>query len=242
MTPHPKEPPKSAPLPRGFTLIELLTVIAVLGILTAILLPVFGKMRESADHAKNINNLRQLGSAFHLYAQDNGGRLPLIFHIGSDPSAYWRRATLAYAERNPDHTSTRDDLFNSPFTSPVIVDMIEQNGGRPYVTSYAMNERLRMDSKNEKGQRVEVQRPLVTISDPSNTILATEGPMGPGGEKTIPDFSVYEPTLLANLPQATYKGGRDALMVDGSVRFFEKWDEMALPPYNSGGEKDLWNP
>jgi len=56
----------------AFTLIELLTVIAIIGILAAILIPVVGRVRESARASQCTSNLRQIGSAMHLYMTDNG--------------------------------------------------------------------------------------------------------------------------------------------------------------------------
>ncbi|MDB4474831.1 prepilin-type N-terminal cleavage/methylation domain-containing protein, partial [Opitutaceae bacterium] len=44
----------------GFSLIELLTVIAILGILAAIIIPTVGKARETAQRAVDANNLREL--------------------------------------------------------------------------------------------------------------------------------------------------------------------------------------
>lgn len=60
----------------AFTLIELLTVIAIIGILAAIIIPTVGKVRETARSAQCISNMRQIGQGVLLYAQANNDTLP----------------------------------------------------------------------------------------------------------------------------------------------------------------------
>jgi prepilin-type N-terminal cleavage/methylation domain-containing protein len=68
--------PSKSPSRLGFTLVELLVVIGIIAILIAILLPALQRAKEQANAVKCQNNMKQLMTAFLVFAHDNKGHLP----------------------------------------------------------------------------------------------------------------------------------------------------------------------
>lgn len=112
----------SSPLPRfcyckggkGFTLTELLAVIAIVGILAAIIIPVVAKTRTAAQKTTSASNLRQVAIAYISYSGDNKGLIPRF---------YWRKGPQDLAARqgyNPAdvNTAARYYLGDAPGPSP----------------------------------------------------------------------------------------------------------------------------
>ncbi len=104
------------PARKGFTLIELLVVITIIGLLAALLFPVFAKARERARQTVCESNLHQIGLAIQMYQNDNSGALPLHFFDASAlpaPEQADHDLLLAYAH-DPDIYHCPNETLPAP--------------------------------------------------------------------------------------------------------------------------------
>jgi prepilin-type N-terminal cleavage/methylation domain-containing protein/prepilin-type processing-associated H-X9-DG protein len=65
----------------AFTIIELLMVIAIIGVIAALLMPAIGKARESGRRTQCTNNLRQIGIAMYIYIDEHDSRFPPVVDV-----------------------------------------------------------------------------------------------------------------------------------------------------------------
>ena len=98
----------------GFTLVELLVVIAIIAILASLLLPTLSAAKDRALTTSCLNNQRQLGLAWTLYASEAGDRLPLNLGSASNgvhrsPAGCWVTGSAVW-DADP-ATITRGTLF-----------------------------------------------------------------------------------------------------------------------------------
>ncbi len=95
------------PSPRGFSLIELLVVVAIIGLLLAMLLPAIQNVREAARRTQCANRLHQMGLALHNY-HNTLGRFPA--GIIEENGLLWSGSLLPFLEQQNVVESMRPDM------------------------------------------------------------------------------------------------------------------------------------
>jgi prepilin-type N-terminal cleavage/methylation domain-containing protein len=225
----------------GFTLVELLTVMAILAILYAIMLPVAKAARAAAFQYNASNAIRQLGTATTMYASDYDDQCP--------PAYYWTATGVQTWFGQQDPTGYYDPKLGllSPYTNGRTLkdpthfakDWLGDKSGFGYNWGQIGSDaHIQGGWTNQYGCFNPAR--MSELSNPSGTVFyATSAIMSPKDHQ-IYDFGfVYEPYFWGGNPPVDFRhqGGRIqdpkthewineglalAVMGDGHVRVYKR--------------------
>jgi prepilin-type N-terminal cleavage/methylation domain-containing protein/prepilin-type processing-associated H-X9-DG protein len=217
-TPYSVSSPRPSARSAAFTLIELLTVIAIIGILAAILIPVVNNVRKSVKNSQCKSNLRQWSQAVLLYANDHKGAYALRATANDGvTNAYWTEI----------HNNVSSMLYGPYFDRATNIEnsrtcpAYETPAGTNLVRCYSMN-RPYTDSKNTPAGTNNIS--LRAISNPARMLLMVEtDPSVDGGTSANPwfigksDLVTKVTPLFADPTKQRHGASANASFADGHV-------------------------
>ena len=234
----------------AFTLVELLVVIAIIGVLASLLLPALGKAKAKALGIVCLNNQRQMGLAWLLYADDHQDRIP-----PNQPRARFRQSTwvqgwLNYTRPVSDNTNTiylQEGLLGTyvnglgPWRCPSDKSL-SLHGGQwhPRVRSTAMNNWLNPNEPFQRGFRTFRKTSDMVAPAPHEIwVFLDEREDRINNGYFIVDmrgFSPNKPTLyhLGDLPGSYHNGAGALTFADGHAITHSWEDARTKPPIVRG--------
>jgi prepilin-type N-terminal cleavage/methylation domain-containing protein/prepilin-type processing-associated H-X9-DG protein len=224
----------------GFTLTELLVVIAIIAVLTAIIIPVAGKIRSAGNTAKCISNLKQITSVYLLTVQDNNGLfLPSNLTRPGEVTPIYRNLNWDQALSLFLHNMGQGERENRmrDLSCPAVLKILSSDHGKTTEngvnkSTYGLNSYLNRLGGN--GLAIGATR-MDQLVDPSATILFGDSTISPTG---TPDRSINGG---AQQPVAYHGKHAHLSYADGHVRVVLPSEiPVDPPPANSSRESIPW--
>jgi prepilin-type processing-associated H-X9-DG protein/prepilin-type N-terminal cleavage/methylation domain-containing protein len=183
----------------GFTMIELMTTVTIMSVLAALLSPALMSARKLAVRAACANNLRQVGMAATVYANENDGRLPAAKILDGENE----KTTPAWFYRLPELTGRRNVRGGLN-----IFQCAGYHWSNPTVFESATPKSFKMSIYLEKDGRPR-QYALGSCSDEASIALFVEGKAGETG------MGQWGHAVFSSIDSTRHGGAVNVLYCDG---------------------------
>ena len=203
---------------QGFTLIELMVVIAIIGVLAGLLLPVVSRAMGNATRLSCINNLRELGKALYTYRINSNGYLPscgsgqfnseMGYERSGMPTEFWYKALAPLVDVDPDYLDdldANDDLSTDrPFRwekreeeqTPGVFECPAKKGIK---LGYGFNWRL-FDQGTDNTYMWERHVAFDMVRNPSSTLILCDCGLVERGPESGADLTQWDQENLVEEP------------------------------------------
>jgi len=221
---------------RGFTLIELLVVIAIIAILAAILFPVFARAREKARQSSCLSNVKQIGVAALMYAQDYDETFNPSNQNCPPPNLNWSQLIFPYVNNDqificPSFGGVSTSTCGASYRKPSSYvhggyainawSAVGQGGTTTYGPGYSTGQKL---SEMKMPAQIVYACDQSTQRDSSNCFRISGMSQMVGG-------SLYaDPARRKYAVSDRHNGGFNSVFCDGHG----KWMKEPLPEYFGG--------
>ena len=210
---------------KGFTLIELLVVIAIIAILMAVLMPALSRAREQGKRAACMNNVKQFGLSWVLYADENDQKI-----VNS--------CTVENTEGHTDRTEPCWLYFRPEYTTQQRIDGIQRGALWPYVkqlqiykcptgirgevNTYAIVDAMNgaMSSIPNVPKKVYIRRKGDITRPGERVVLLDEG------KTSTQSWTIYyDRPSWWDLPPVRHAVGTNVSFADGHAEYW-KWEDQ----------------
>ena len=226
----------------GFTLIELLVVIAIIAILAAILFPVFQKVRENARRASCQSNLKQIGLAMVQYTQDADEMYPGSYKNSPAGRVKWTELIYPFTKAYGIYTCpdrTTHENIDGPGPGGIMTAAANPDTFKGTDYSYNCVQGPNSVGVPAPGNDDSLGAPLALVTEPSQTILITEGNPDNGGQDNTYD-SAFTDIGPGNCCTVYYAGSTGGGGWGGNANPNAPSGSKNFDHRHTGGSNILW--